>query len=70
MSKDQLSHFSLSAINALTYVQRSSLDNEQIEAIQGTVKTFGSVLNKSNFTHKMTWWMIAICLKFLMLNIS
>ncbi|KAL5243533.1 hypothetical protein ACI65C_010943 [Semiaphis heraclei] len=44
MSIEQLSHLSLSAVNALTHAQRSSLDREQTTAIQETAKTLGSVL--------------------------
>jgi len=55
MSIEQLSHLSLSAINALTYAQRSSLDREQIKAIQETAMTLGSVLNDSCFTSRTTW---------------
>jgi len=48
MSTEQLSHLSLSAINSLTRAQRSSLNHDQIEAIRGTVKTLGSVLNNGS----------------------
>lgn len=60
MSIEQLSHLSLSAINSLTYAQRSSLDRQQIEAIKGTVKTLGSVLNNSNFTCCTDWLMVTL----------
>jgi len=55
MSIEQLSHLSLSAINALTYAQRSSLNYEQIAAIQGTVKSLGSVINISDVSGRATW---------------
>lgn len=56
MSVDQLSHLSLSAINALTYAQRSSLDREQMKAIQGTARTLGSVLASDGcIVHANCW---------------
>jgi len=56
MSIEQLSHLSLSAVNALTYAQRSSLNREQITAIQETANTLGSVLNDGCcFTSRTTW---------------
>lgn len=48
MSIEQLSHLPLSAINALTYAQRTSLNREQIKVIQGTGKTLSSVLNNGD----------------------
>lgn len=58
MSIDQLSHLSLSAINALTYAQRSSLNREQINAIQGTGRTLSSVLNNDGCNNYRTTWLI------------
>ncbi|XP_060834630.1 uncharacterized protein LOC132917762 [Rhopalosiphum padi] len=55
MSIEQLSHLSLSAVNALTYAQRSSLDREQIKAIQETANTLGAVLNGGRFTSRTAW---------------
>jgi len=56
MSIEQLSHLSLSAVNALTHAQRSSLDRKQITAIQETAKTLGSVLNDGCcFPCRTTW---------------
>lgn len=45
MSIEQLSHLSVSAVNALTYAQRSSLDREQLKTIQRSMNTFISVLD-------------------------
>ncbi|XP_025425491.1 otoancorin-like [Sipha flava] len=58
ISADQLSHLSLSAVNALTPAQRSSLDLEQTKAIQGTVKTFGSVLRSGSSFVRANHWSI------------
>ncbi|KAE9526234.1 hypothetical protein AGLY_013865 [Aphis glycines] len=55
MSIEQISHLSLSAVNALTYAQRSSLDREQIKAIQETANTLGAVLNDGRSTSRTTW---------------
>ncbi|XP_025207387.1 otoancorin-like [Melanaphis sacchari] len=55
MSTEQLSQLSLSAVNALTHAQRSSLDRQQIEAIQETANTLGAVLNDGCFTSHTTW---------------
>jgi len=62
MSTEQLSHLSLSAINSLTHAQRSSLDREQIEAIQDTAKTLGSVLNNSVSMCHTTWSKVMLML--------
>lgn len=73
MSTDQLSHLSLSAVNALSYAQRSSLDHKQLEAIQGTGKAFGSVLTSSGFVCHGNWWKMAVlmaCLKLSKLLVS
>lgn len=60
MSIEQLSHLSLSAVSQFTYAQRSSLSSEQIRAIQGTVKTLGSVLNNGGYSCHTTWLTVTL----------
>lgn len=55
MSIEQISHISLSALNTLTYNQRSSLDRDHINAIQETVNMLSSVVRNSSFAYRINW---------------
>lgn len=65
MSIEQISHIPLAALNKLTYEQRSSLDRDHINAIQGTVNILSSVLSNSGLVYHINWLTVALmtCLK-------
>ncbi|CAI6343290.1 unnamed protein product [Macrosiphum euphorbiae] len=69
MSIEQLSHLSLSAVNALTHAQLSSLDREQIRAVEETAKTLGSALNDGCcFTSRNAAWSTVTLIAYLQLS--